>query len=137
MAKVKLGLELDGFEELIDKLERLNGDVKEVVEGSLRVAGNTVASNLQTAMRKHNRTGETAGSIVKKAKVKWEGSTAEADVGFQFPEGLPSIFLMYGTPRMDKDQNLYNAIYGAKTRKVIADKQADIFYGMINKRMGG
>lgn len=137
MAKVKVGLELKGFEELIEKLEGLNGDVKEAVEGSLRVATSTVASNLNAAMKSHKRTGKTAGSIVRRANVKWEGSTAEANVGFQFPQGLPSIFLMYGTPRMNKDQKVYDAVYGARTRREIAKKQESIFYGMINKRMGG
>lgn len=137
MAKVKIGLELEGFEELIDKLEKLNGDVKEAVSGSLRVASDTVASNLEIAMRGHKRTGKTAGSIIKRPDIKWQGTIAEANVGFRFPEGLPSIFLMYGTPRMNKDQKVYNAVYGVRTRKEIAEKQSQILYGMINKRMGG
>lgn len=137
MAKNKIGLELKGFEELLANLEGLEGDVKGAVEGSLRVASNTVASNLKTAMKGHKRTGRTTKSIVKKANVKWEGTTAAAEVGFQFPEGLPSVFLMYGTPRMDKDQKVYDAVYGARTKREIAKKQAAIINGMINKRMGG
>lgn len=36
--------------------------------------------------------------------------------------GLPSIFLMYGTqlygqPHIKPDRNLYNAVYGAATKK--------------------
>lgn len=137
MAKNKIGLELKGFDELIGKLESLNGDVKEVVDGSLRVAHNTVTPKVVADMRKHKRTGRTAGAIVKKSDVKWEGTTASIDVGFRFPDGLASVFLMYGTPRMKKDTKLYNDIYGSRVKKEIAKKQEKIFLGMIEKRLGG
>lgn len=137
MAKNKIGLKFKGFEEMIADLEALNGDVKQAVEGSLRVAHDTVTPKLLADMRKHKRTGNTAQEIVKKSKVKWDGTAATIKVGFQFPEGLPSVFLMYGTPRVPKDQQLYNDVYGSAVKREIAKKQKKIFEGMIRKRMGG
>lgn len=138
MAKNKIGLEVKGFEEMITHLDELEGDLNEAVSGCLRVANNTVASKLEQDIHKHKRTGLTAGSIVTKANVKWEGSMASVDVGFDLKKGgMPSIFLMYGTPRMAKDQSLYDDIYGTRTKREIAKKQEAIMSGMIKKRMGG
>lgn len=137
MAKNKIGLKFKGFDEMIADLEALNGDVKQAVEGSLRVAHDTATPKLLADMRKHKRTGNTAQAIVKKSKVKWDGTTAAIKVGFQFPEGLPSVFLMYGTPRVPKDQKLYNDVYGSAVKREIAKKQKKIFEEMIRKRMGG
>lgn len=138
MAKNKITLELKGFDELIANLEALNGDTKEAVEGCLRVASDTVAKKAIAAMKKHNRTGATSKSIVKHSQVTWEGNFASVDVGFNLKKGgMPSIFLMYGTPKMPKDQAVYDAVYGNKTKREIAKRQAAIFNGMINKRMGG
>lgn len=138
MAKNKIGLEFKGFEEMIQNLEALDGDVKEAVEGSLKVATDTIASKLKPEMKKHNRTGATKRSIVDHTSVKWEGSTASIDVGFNLKQGgMPSIFLMYGTPKMAKDQALYDAIYGTRVKREIAKRQKAIFEGMIRKRMGG
>lgn len=136
MARNKIGLELKGFEEWIERLENLGGDVKEAAEDSLQVAYSTITPKVIADMKKHKRTGRTAGAIVKKSDVKWEGTTASIDVGFKFPEGLASVFLMYGTPRMKKDTKLYNDIYGSRVKKEIAKKQEEIFTGMI-ERLGG
>ena len=43
---------------------------------------------------------------------------------------------MYGTPRMKKDQKLYNAIFGKKTNEKIRQIQEDIFFDAIRK-VGG
>lgn len=137
MAKNKIGLELDGFEELIAKLDKMNGDIKGTVEDCLKVANDIIEPQLQTAMQKHRRTGKTAGSIIKTDKVEWQGQTASIDVGFTFPKGLPSVFLMYGTPRMKKDTKVYNAVYGKRTKDQIARMQALIISDEINKAMGG
>lgn len=137
MAKNKIGLQLKGFDEMLERLDGLGGDVKRATEGCLRVTHNTVTPKITADMKRHRRTGRTAGAIVKRAVVKWEGTTASVQVGFDLPEGLASVFLMYGTPKMPKDQKLYNDIFGAATKKQIAKKQEEILQGMIRKRMGG
>lgn len=134
----KIGLSFKGFDEMIANLEALNGDVKQAVEGSLRVAQDTIAKKTKIAIKKHKRTGITEKSIIKKTPVQWEGTTASIDVGFKIRDGgLASMFLMHGTPKIPKDQALYDAIYGTRTKKEISKRQKAIFDGMISKRMGG
>lgn len=138
MARNKIGLEFSGFEELIERLDASGGDVKDAVNKSLEIAVDTVATKLTEDMRKHHKTGDTEKSIIHDAKIEWEGMTASVGVGFDFGKGgLPSVFLMYGTPRTKPDKKLYNDIYGARTKKEIGEKQEKIFLEMIAKKLGG
>ena len=134
----KIGLQFDGWDSLFEKLDKLEGDVETIAENALEAAQAYIAPNLQKDMAKHRRTGQTEASIICGEKTRWSGTTAEIDVGFRIRKGgLASVFLMYGTPRMKKDQKLYNDIYGAKTRKDIASRQKEILNNAIQKRMGG
>ena len=45
--------------------------------------------------------------------------------------------LMYGTPRMKKDTNLYNAFYGAQTQKKIEQIERDALNAAVEKAMQG
>lgn len=152
----KFGLNFDGVAELSEKLEALGGDLKKVAEEALAFIPGDVNPKLQAAMVKHNKTGKASRSIVTDAKVVWTGNVASIDVGFNLKNGgMPSIFLMYGTPRhapgnqyggpvrqgaqehpgIKADTELFNAIYGSKAQKDIAAKQQKIFNQAIQKMM--
>lgn len=134
----KTGILFKGFEEYMEKLDELAGDLKGVTEEALKESEGLITPKLHQDMKRHERTGGTEGSIDDNAKVKWEGTQGTIKIGFNLAEGgLASIFLMYGTPRAGKDQKLYNDIYGSKTRKEIAKKQEEIFSRAIKKRMEG
>lgn len=136
MAKNKMGLQFTGFEEMIERLEKANGDVKKVTEEALKESQKIVAKNSHDVMGKHHRSGRTETSIVEDGKVEWSGLTASIGVGFDIKGGgLASIFLMYGTPRMKKDQKVYNAVYSKKTQDEIARVQALIFSDTIFERL--
>lgn len=143
LARKKTGILFRGFEEYMEKLDGLAGDLKGVTEEALKESERLITPKLHQDMKKHKRTGRTENSIDDNAKVKWEGTQGAIKIGFNLADGgLASIFLMYGvrvhgTPRIEKDQKLYNDIYGAKTRKEIAKKQEEIFSQAIKKRMGG
>ena len=144
----KFGLNFDGVSELSEKLEALGGDLKQVAEQALEFIPGDVNPKLHAAMQKHKGHGVTERSIVEGQQVKWTGNVASIDVGFDLKKGgMPSIFLMYGTPRhapgnqyggpvrpgaqehpgIKADTELFNAIYGSKTQKDIAAKQQKIF----------
>ena len=129
----KLGIEFDGFEKLIQKLEDVEGAAEQATENALIATHELVTRNLQSAIAPHRRTGETEKSLKRNAEVTWIGTAAEVEVGFDIDNGgLPSIFLMNGTevngtPRVKPDTKLYNAIYGAKTKKEIAELQEKEF----------
>lgn len=134
----RIGLEFEGFEDIVAQLDSLEGDVKKATEESLKVANQIVAERLTPIMEKHKQTGRTLGSIRDNYPIEWEGLTALTKVGFDFAEGgLTSIFLMYGTPTMRPVQGLKNAVYGRKTKNMIAEEQKKIFSEAIHKRMGG
>lgn len=152
----KFGLNFDGVSELSEKLEALGGDLKQVAEQALEFIPGDVNPKLHAAMAKHNKTGLVDRSIVTDQKVEWTGNVASIDVGFDLKKGgMPSIFLMYGTPRhapgnqyggpvrpeaqehpgIKADTELFNAIYGSKTQKDIAAKQQKIFNQAIQELM--
>ena len=152
----KFGLNFDGVSELSEKLEALGGDLKQVAEQALEFIPGDVNPKLHAAMQKHKGHGVTERSIVEGQQVKWTGNVASIDVGFDLKKGgMPSIFLMYGTPRhapgnqyggpvrpdaqehpgIKADTELFNAIYGSKTQKDIKDKQQKIFTQAITKLM--
>lgn len=133
----KMKLEFDGFDEAIARLKKLDGNVRETATKALLEVDEYVTSNAHAAMTPHRRTGRTEKSIVDEVSVSWNGNIGITHVGFDIPHGgLPSVFLMYGTPRMKKDQKLYDAFYGATTRKTIRQIQEDVFYDEIRK-LGG
>lgn len=140
MAKFKV--EFDGFNEVISRLKKFDGDVKATTEKALKASRDYSNVELHKAMRPHKRTGKTEKAIVENEPVKWTGNVANIEVGFDLKNGgLPSIFLMHGTlvhgtPRIKKDQKLYNAIHGKSTKKKIKELQSDIFYDAIRK-LGG
>lgn len=152
----KFGLNFDGVAELSEKLEQLGGDLKKVAEEALEFIPGDVNPKLHAAMQKHRGHGVTEKSIVEGQKVTWTGNIASIDVGFNLKKGgMPSIFLMYGTPRhapgnqyggpvrpgaqehpgTKADKELYDAIYGSKTQKDIAAKQQKIFTQAIQELM--
>lgn len=130
----KTRIEFDGFEEVIARLTKLDGDIKGVTEKALRETHKVITKKAETAIAPHKETGATEKSLKKNAEIKWSGSEASVETGFSIRNGgLASIFLMYGTPRMKKDQNLYNAFFGNKTKKEVMEIQEKIFYDEIRR----
>lgn len=133
----KLQLEFEGFEEVVARLEKLGGDVKGVTEEALKKTKRHIHQKLGQEMQPHNETYATVKSLVKESNVEWSGTVASIPTGFSIKNGgLASIFLMYGTPRMNKDQKLYNDIWGNKTKKEIIEIQENIFYEKIRRLNG-
>lgn len=134
MARKRIGLEFEGFEEVISRLNKLNGGIKSVTEKALKESQSLVNSKAKAAIEPHRLTGKTEKSLSNVSEVEWQGTTASIKVGFNISSGgLASIFLMYGTPRMKKDQKLYNAFYGKSTQKEIENTQKEIFYDAIRR----
>lgn len=131
----KLGLDYSELEILVKQLEQLNGDIKSTTETALKKSQQYITKNLHSNMARHHITGKTEASIVENPPVIWIGNMfAEIDVGFDISNGgLPSIFLMYGTPRMEKDQKLFNAIYAKSTSDEITKIQSEVFFDKIRR----
>ena len=103
----KMELEFDGFDDVINRLKKMEGDTKKVSEKALAKTFELVTPKIQSAMAPHNDRGITAESIVTSPHIEWAGSVGSVDIGFDIPNGgLPSVFLMYGTPKMTPDRKL-------------------------------
>lgn len=144
MARNKLTIDFKGFKEYYEQLDKLRLDTKKITEEALKKSFEEVTPGIQSAISAHRRTGETASSLVKNADVKWNGDVGSVDVGFDISDGgLPSIFLMYGTPRhmvsnqygkhghtvggVPQDMTLYNSIYGTSTKNRVRKVQKEVF----------
>lgn len=156
--KKKRGIDFSGFEELAAEFEKLGGDVKKIAEECLEVVPEMINPNLRKDMQRHKRTGKTAESIIENPKVEWQGNIGKIPVGFDLKNGgMPSIFLMYGSPRhapknqyggakspnakdnpgFAADKKLYNDIYGTAIKRKIGEEQEKILTDAIKKRLGG
>lgn len=132
--KRRLSLEFEGFEQVIQDFERMGGNVKSATEKALKESAKLVTENAKSEIKRHRLTGVTEDSLRENMPVEWQGATAEIKVGFDIKGGgLPSIFLMYGTPKMTPDTKLYNAFYGNSTKKKVHALQEKIFKEEIQK----
>ena len=135
--KNRVRLQFDGFQEYAERIDKLNGDLKSIMTEALVESKKLVTPGIKKRMEKHHRTGVTESTINDINEVTWNGSIGEIKIGFDISnDGLPSIFLMYGTPRMKKDTALYNSIYGSKIKKQISELQKEIFEREL-ERLGG
>ena len=156
MAKGKWGINFEGFTELSERYQKLGGDLKEIADECLEFIPGKVNPELKSAIAKHKRTGTTAKSLQDGQKVEWQNDVGTIKVGFDISHGgLPSIFLMYGTPRhtpanqygtpkrsgakehpgIQQDKKLYNAIYGKRIQQEISEEQEKIYTNAINKAL--
>lgn len=142
MARMKL--EIQGLSELLNRIQALDGNIRETTEKALRETHAIVTQNAENAIAQGNLPakgryshGETAAALRRYAEIEWHGSVAEVKVGFDINKGgLASIFLMYGTPRMKPAKGLYAAFYGNKTRKEVLEAQENVFWDEIRRLEG-
>lgn len=145
MARNRIGLNFEGWEGYIAKLDKLGGTqtMKKGVEEALQASKRHVNPLIEKAMDKlpaggKYSSGNTKESIDKDMKVEWSGMTGGIKVGFDFSKsGLTSIFLMYGTPKMKPVSGLKSAIYGSKTQKELATIQEEALQKVIKRVMEG
>jgi hypothetical protein len=134
----KMQLQLKGFDELMSRLDAAGGDMKRATEAALKSSKQAITPEIEAAIAKHRRTGRTEESIDKSMAVEWDGLTASIDIGFHIRDGgLASIFLMYGTPRIQPDKQLYDAVYGQKVKRKIAKIQEEAINKVIERTMNG
>ena len=123
----KITIEFDGFDEALKRFEEMEKDLKPVVEKALKETHRIMTPGIKSAITPHHATGRTEESLHESPKVKWSGNIGEIDVGFNISKGgLPSVFLMYGTPKMRPDMKLWDAFFGSNVKKKVSDAQKRI-----------
>ena len=140
----KAGVDFDDCLEFGAMIDELAGGqaVKRAVENALIATDEYVTAEVDKAVAKSrfdfDRTGKTKGSIDRDKSIEWEGAQASAKAGFNLGNGgLPSIFLMYGTPKIKPaDMNLKHAAKGTgKHKKKIEEIQQAEFAKVISEVM--
>ena len=154
MAKMKIIF--DGFTDLADEIEKAGKNLKPAVDEALTETqriiqrATTQAASVYAQKgggRKGYATGKIYRAILQNPSPEWSGTVASVEVGFDLkkPGGNHSIFVMYGTkshpvrnqygtPRKagarntqtTKDTMLFDAIFGTKIRKDVAEAQEEI-----------
>lgn len=136
-------LDTSGFQELIAKIDALEGNVKGAVEDALGQSAETIREDTIDALsdsylpaKGRYSHGDTKRSVVSSAAVKWESLTAYVPVGFDFSKPGAGGFLISGTPRMRPDMML-NKMYRQKSyMKNIQNDMWDVFMDYLNEAMG-
>lgn len=138
-----LRLDLSGFQELVVKLESLEGEVKQAVTDALQKASETVERDTEAALAPQYMphqgmysTGHTKTTVVP-PEVIWESSTAIAPVGFDYGEKGAGGFLISGTPRMKPNRQLEQIYTRKKYMKKLQDEMAAVILDYIKKKMEG
>ncbi len=132
----KVAVEFAGFDEVLKKLNKLGADTKQITEDALQKSFDIVTKKAEAAIAKPNlpaggkfSTGRTEESLTRTLDVTWTGTEASAPVGFNIKKGgLPSIFMMYGTPRYMKVQAVYDAFYSSATEGEVLNAQREVFF---------
>lgn len=140
----KMSIEFEGFDTVLHRLKKLEGDTKKITEDVLRKTHEIVTAKAEKAMGAsflpaggQYSTGKTLPSLKRNASIEWNGTIGSVPVGFDIANGgLVSIFLMHGTPRMKPDRELYNAFYSNSTKKEVMAAQEEIFYDAIRRLEG-
>lgn len=140
----KMSIVFDGFTELAEELDKVSKDIKPAVNEVLVETEKLMQNKTSSAAEPYNGDGKKGygegdmyKAIIKGNRVTWEGNVASVGTGFDLKAkgGYHSIFVTYGTPRINKDTKLYNAMRGPRTRKEIADLQEKIMQKYI--KLGG
>lgn len=100
------GVKASPFADMAEKIDRLGGDLKKIIDEALNEAGEKITADTHAAMAKGGlpaqgkySTGKTEGTIIN-GRVSWSGSVAELPVGFDKSKPGAGGFLITGTPRM-------------------------------------
>lgn len=123
----KFSFNFDEMLALAERIEKAGGSLQEACDKALTQTSDYITRGLQQGIKQHVRSGETQGSLRQSPSVRWESElVAFVDIGFDLDNGgIPSIFLMWGTPKMAADAKLKNAAFGGKVKKDVARIQQE------------
>ena len=143
-SRIKLSLDVKGFEELITKFDELQGDIKSALTETLEDIGEDIGQRTYEAMDKSNlpakgkySTGDTIKTIVRNPKVEWSGAIAEINVGFDKTKPGAGFLLITGTPRMSPVYELEKIYVHNEYNKWVNKQIRESFNELIAEKMGG
>lgn len=128
----KMSVDFAGVDVFLKQLQALGeGAAQKATENALKATQAYIAKQAEQAIKKHEPpiskygTHTTDKAIITDYPVEWTQTTASIAVGFDLENGgMPSLYLMHGTelngqPHIKEDAELYDAVYGSKTRREV------------------
>lgn len=144
MGKNTLKMNLRGFNELMTKLDKAGGSLKNTVTDALEQLGETVGEDTDEAMENKNlpaqgnySTGQTRQAIIENPPVKWNGTVASVKVGFDYAHARAAGYLITGTPKMKPVSRLKTMYKGKKYPRQLQQDMIDIVNDDIERALGG
>lgn len=133
--KSKLAFNFKEMADLAARIENMGGSLEKACEDALHATHDLITPQLSVGIARHVETGVTQRSLVKTPRVVWlTPLKAQVNIGFDLAEGgWPSIFLMWGTPKMKPDKDLKNAAFGPKTRREVAAIQRETLEAVVQE----
>lgn len=123
--KSKFAFNFKAMEDLAANIEAAGGDLQKAADSALKATHGLITPKLGSNIKRHNVTGETESSLEKSPRVEWlTPLKAQVNIGFDLEDGgWPSIFLMWGTPKMAPDVALRDAAFSPKVKREVAKIQ--------------
>lgn len=137
--KSKYAFRFDEMADIADRIEKAGGNIKDAADKALRDTHDYITPQLSTGIARHVATGDTQDSLVRQQTVTWINPLkAQVNIGFDLTEGgWPSIFLMWGTPKMAPDTKLRKAAFGPALRRKVAEIQRDAMQAFLQSLTRG
>ncbi len=138
----RVELDTSGFmNSMMKQLQALDADIKSVTEKALKETHAIITAKAEEAAQNSNlpaggkySTGKMLQSLYRDGKVVWTGTVAAVDVGFSIRNGgLPSLFMIYGTPKYMNNQKMYDAFKCKATLDEVRTVQEEIFYDEVRR----
>lgn len=121
MAKNTMKFDLKGVSDLLERIQKVGGNIDAAAEKALVESAKPFVEDLKSGIKKHRRTGLTEASLNDPTQLQREGNQLTLNVGFDLGKGgLPALFLEYGTPRMKPEPFIRPSIQRnqSKARKI-------------------
>lgn len=138
--KSKFAFNFEEMASLAEHIENMGGSLQKACDNALKATHEYITPQLSAGISRHHSSGDTEKSLEKAPRVVWETPLkARVSIGFNLADGgLPSVFLMWGTPKrkasqMPVDTALKNAAFGPKVKREVARLQREVLEAVVQE----
>ena len=134
-------IDFKGFLDFANDLDNLGETyLKKAVANSMQKTKDYLNNETLKAMDSSKYNFEPGGESIKELfkveemPIEWDGYICKAFVGVDLSKAPQTLILaIKGSPRQSPDRNLYNAVYGAQTKKKIMEMQEQAFNKVLER----